>query len=103
MRGLCNIPVFREFESHIKNSPEIQKIIISEVKLEIVKAGQALFDFGEYGDKYYIILKGEVDLYKPKVNVQAVKLTHEEEQQLHHKETYNPQQVTGQTEKARSP
>ncbi len=32
----------------------------SEMKYEHMRAGEAVFKFGEYGDKFYVILKGEV-------------------------------------------
>lgn len=39
--------------------------ICQELKHEFYKEGEAVFKQGEYGDKFYVILKGEVAVKIP--------------------------------------
>ena len=46
------------------NPQKIEKII-KYAKLELIKANKIIFNYGEPGDKFYIMLQGSVSLFKP--------------------------------------
>ena len=39
--------------------------VCSEMKYECFRAGDTVFQFGEYGDKFYVTLRGEVCVKVP--------------------------------------
>ena len=53
------------FKNLLKQSEERFLKLIPLLKYERVKAKERLMNFGEEGDKFYILLKGTVGIYKP--------------------------------------
>ena len=47
-----------------ESEKKIEKIV-KYVKLEIFLEDETIIKYGEFGDKFYIILKGSVSIYKP--------------------------------------
>ena len=56
-----------DYFKKIKNSSQIQKLekIISVLHYEIFHKGDPIILFGEEGDKFYILIEGRVNLYRP--------------------------------------
>lgn len=61
------IPYIKELSFFKSRKLEQDDIIniCQELKYEYVKLGEAVFKYGEYGTKFYIILKGEVEIKIP--------------------------------------
>jgi CRP/FNR family transcriptional regulator, cyclic AMP receptor protein len=55
---LSNIPLFKELDT--MEISEVAEILLKEK----VEAGKVIFNEGDAGDKFYIIMKGEVDIFK---------------------------------------
>lgn len=76
-------PLFKELEffkqRNIQGNDIIQ--VCSEMKYECIRAGDAVFKFGEHGDKFYVILRGEVCVKVPDAKYKKSHRSHRRIQQ----------------------
>ena len=54
-----------EFFKKFKNEPIKLEKLVSVLHLETFKPNEKIIKFGEEGDKFYILLQGKVNIYKP--------------------------------------
>lgn len=54
-----------EFFKERKIKPKDLVDICQRLKYEVVSAGKNVIQFGEYGDKFFVILSGEVSVWLP--------------------------------------
>lgn len=61
------VPLVKEIDFFKKKNIQGQDLvqICQELKHEFYREGEAVFKQGEYGDKFYVILKGEVGVKIP--------------------------------------
>ena len=60
-----NYAYFMNLKTTKDFNPQKFEQIIKYAKLEIIPANTVIFNYGEPGNKFYILLKGSVTLYKP--------------------------------------
>jgi CRP-like cAMP-binding protein len=58
------VPIVREIEFFKNNSIQTHHLVdvCSELRYEMIPAGNFVFYQGDYGDKFYVILKGRVQI-----------------------------------------
>lgn len=66
IKACMGLEIFKDYKEKIMDNVKMQQLLIKEIKLEQYKKRSTIFNFGELGTKYYIILKGEVMLLMPK-------------------------------------
>lgn len=66
LKILSNIKFFKDREI----VGEDLKIIVDNLKIEHMEEDEFVFHFGEFGDKFYIILDGSVKILRPIKNNQ---------------------------------
>ena len=60
-----NYDYFKNLKTTKDFNPQKIEKIIKYAKLELIQANKIIFNYGESGDKFYILLQGSVSLFKP--------------------------------------
>ncbi|KRX01056.1 Cyclic nucleotide-binding protein [Pseudocohnilembus persalinus] len=65
-----NMDIFKQQREYFTNKMHYLKQVLNcEIKYEFYPKNWVIFEQGTYGNKYFIILKGEIDLYKFKLDL----------------------------------
>ena len=65
VKGISQIPYFENDDQLSNNKDFIQKIC-DVLEIEILNMNDIVFHYGDPGEKFYVVLKGNVDLFLPK-------------------------------------
>ena len=63
LKILSTISIFKKATRDINHQKIFLKKIIRDMKIQKFKRGEAIFHYGDGGDKFYIIVKGSVEVY----------------------------------------
>ena len=76
------IQFFKDLASNSQNEQDILEKCCHAMQNEFFEKNSAIFHYGEYGKKFYLILKGSVDLYIPKTPDDLEKELNQLEQEI---------------------
>ncbi|KAL4455851.1 hypothetical protein ABPG74_003261 [Tetrahymena malaccensis] len=91
---VCQFSIFKNNQKLNEQSKELDvKLLLRHLKLEKFDKRQVIFEYGELGQKYYMLLKGEVLLFIPKgieneTQAQSVKLSQQNEEEQYYKKKF---------------
>ncbi|KAL4484286.1 hypothetical protein ABPG72_006397 [Tetrahymena utriculariae] len=91
---VCQFSIFKSNQKLNEQSIELDvKLLLRHLKLEKFDKRQVIFEYGELGQKYYMLLKGKVLLFIPKgieneAQTQSVKLSQQNEDEQYYKKKF---------------